>query len=225
MAKGDALEKNIQKTKHTAIVISKPNFEQADFEIVGTAPFVQHKFSEKSRKGILEAQIVKSGTRGKKRMPRDIEQEYKDAQHIGEKGEHGIPCAAFRGAMIDACRAAGFVMTKAKMSVFCVGHTFDRDDGTPLALLEGKPEVNESTVRLESGVASVAIRPMWRKWTAKVRIRWDADQFGIQDVANLLTRAGIQVGVGEGRPYSKKSNGMGWGTFELVKEPTNYKTI
>jgi len=34
-------------------------------------------------------------------------------------------------------------------------------------------------------------------------------------VTNLLSRVGMQVGIGEGRPFSKNSAGMGWGTFEL----------
>ena len=41
------------------------------------------------------------------------------------------------------------------------------------------------------------------------------DQFTDEDVINLLTRAGQQVGVGEGRPYSKSSNGLGYGLFTI----------
>lgn len=198
-----------------ALTITAPNFQTAEFYITGTAPFVQHKFSEKARKGILRDQMKAGGTKGKKREPRDIDAEYRAAMHIGEDGCNGIPCAAFRSAMIDACRAAGFQMTKAKMSVFCLPDTFDRDSGEPLVHLNGEPEMLESTVRLESGVTSVAIRPMWRKWSASVKVQWDNDQFKIEDVANLLARAGMQVGIGEGRPYSKKSHGMGWGLFVL----------
>jgi hypothetical protein len=57
---------------------------------------------------------------------------------------------------------------------------------------------------------------MWREgWEAKLRIRYDADQFSLSDVSNLLARAGMQVGVGEGRPDSKDSAGLGWGLFSL----------
>jgi hypothetical protein len=30
-----------------------------------------------------------------------------------------------------------------------------------------------------------------------------------------MHRVGAQVGIGEGRPDSKNSTGMGWGTFEI----------
>jgi hypothetical protein len=77
--------------------------------------------------------------------------------------------------------------------------------------------MHESSVRLESGVASIAFRPMWREWSAVVRLKWDGDQFSKSDVANLLERSGQQVGIGEGRPDSKKSHGMGWGTYTLYQ--------
>jgi hypothetical protein len=203
--------------KQEVVAITPPNFQVGEFDICGTAPFVQHKFSAKSRNKMLADQQRLGGTKGKgKRDPRDLDDEYLGAMHLGEDGSHGIPCAAFRSAMIDACRAAGFQMTKAKMSVFCLPDMLDADDGTPLVKLTGEPERIESSVRLESGVASVAIRPMWREWSATVRLQWDGDQFGFSDVGNLLARAGMQVGVGEGRPFSKKSHGMGWGTFRLV---------
>jgi len=34
-------------------------------------------------------------------------------------------------------------------------------------------------------------------------------------LTNLLARAGLQVGIGEGRPDSKNSAGMGWGLFQI----------
>jgi hypothetical protein len=56
---------------------------------------------------------------------------------------------------------------------------------------------------------------MWRQWTSKVRVAYDADQFTLQDVTNLMSRVGLQVGIGEGRPDSRDSAGLGWGTFKL----------
>lgn len=205
-----------KKVVEQTIVISPPNLKQGEFPIVGTSPYVQHKFSEKVRKQMLQAQQKAAGTKGKKREARNVEEEYKAAMHLSEDGKkNGIPCAAFRNAMIDACRTAGFVMTKAKMTIFCLPDFYDKD-GVPLVHLIGTPEPNESPVRLESGVASVAIRPMWKEWRAIVKLQWDGDQFTFEDVGNLLARAGMQVGVGEGRNFSKSSHGMGWGTFKLV---------
>lgn len=201
------------------VVIAAPNFQAAIFRVRGTAPYVQNKFSEKSERQMLDAQQATKATSRKKRTPRDVDSDFRNAIHLTSDGKYGIPASAFRSAMIDACRVAGFEMTKAKMSTFVVADGIDSTDGTPLVyLIAEEPEVLKSHVRLQSGVASIAIRPMWKEWACDVRIKWDGDQFSQTDIANLLERAGMQVGVGEGRPFSKKSHGMGWGTFTLVTE-------
>jgi hypothetical protein len=58
---------------------------------------------------------------------------------------------------------------------------------------------------------------MWRELAAVLNIRYDADQFSATDVMNLIARVGMQVGIGEGRPDSKQSAGMGFGTFEVER--------
>jgi hypothetical protein len=62
------------------------------------------------------------------------------------------------------------------------------------------------------------VRAKFWPWSADVNISYDSDQFTSTDVANLLQRVGQQVGIGEGRPDSKMSAGMGWGTFTLANE-------
>jgi hypothetical protein len=177
---------------------------------------VQHKFSEKSKKQMLDAQIEGSKSKNKtRREPRNPQQDYENALHRNDTNEwYGHPASAFRAALISACRVSGIVMTKAKLSVFVEADGLGVD-GTPLVRLYGEPEIHEASVRLESGVASIAIRPMWREWSAKVSVTFDADQLDLTSVTNLLARAGQQVGIGEGRPDSKKSTGQGWGRFLL----------
>ena len=203
------------------VVIKAPNFSTAEFKIVGTSPYVQNKFSAKARQTMKETQEAGTQSRSKrKREAKDFTRCYEDAMHRMTDGGHGIPAPAFRNAMIDACRMVGFKMTHARCSVFVVADGFDADDATPLVrITKGEPQYLELAVRLETGVCDIRPRPMWEPgWEATVQIRFDTDQFSVSDVANLLLRAGEQVGVGEGRPFSKKSNGMGWGMFRLVEE-------
>jgi hypothetical protein len=42
------------------------------------------------------------------------------------------------------------------------------------------------------------------------------DQFKMADVLNLVSRCGMQVGIGAGRPDSKASAGCGFGLFNVV---------
>ena len=198
------------------IRISAPKMETSIFKIVGTAPYVQARFSEKA-KNLMRAKM-EAGSQAKKgtqREPRDFEADYKAAMHISVAGWPGIPASAFRKAMISACRLVGFKMTLAKLALFVDADGFDVVDGLPLIRIEGTPEPVEMAVRNETGVADIRVRPMWREWEATVRIRFDADMFTLPDLANLLMRAGQQVGVGEGRPDSRKSCGLGWGLFAL----------
>jgi hypothetical protein len=201
----------------TTITITPPNIQTATFHIVGEAPYMQARFSQKALEQIRSKQAA--GSTAKKntaREARDFEADYKGAMHISTEGWIGIPAASIRNACIDACRMAGFAMTRAKMSVFVEHDGLDVVDATPLIKLIGdEPEKTEMAVRNATGVVDIRVRPMWREWGAEVRIRFDADQFTITDVANLLARAGQQVGLGEGRPFSKSSAGLGFGLFRV----------
>lgn len=208
-----------KKTDEVA-TIKPANIVRTTLRVRGTAPFVQNKFSFKAKQKMM-ADMAKTAAEKKgkaDRDPRNYDDDFIQAQHISTAGWNGIPCPAFRAAMIDACRTVGLVMTKAKMSVFVLPDGFDKDDGTPLVrLLSGKPEKTESLVRNDNGGADIRIRPMWREWEADVTVEFDADMITPDSVINLLDRAGRQVGVGEGRPFSKNSVGQGWGTFTVVE--------
>lgn len=197
------------------VTIKPPNLKSVTFRIVGKAPYMQHRFSKKAE--IMAKQREGSTGRGKKQhAARDFEADFVAAQHRSAAGWLGIPAPAFRAALISACRLVGFQMTKAKLSVFVEADGECAKDGTPLVrLIANEPEMVTMPVRNETGVVDVRARPMWREWAADVRITWDADQFTISDVTNLLSRAGLQVGIGEGRPDSKKSAGLGYGLFAV----------
>jgi len=204
-------------TTKPIVTIKPANIQTAEFNIRGTAPLVQARFSGKAMQAMM-SKMAQGSTANKSRAKpaRDFDDDFEQAKHISTQGWQGIPASAFRQAMISACRLVGFKMTLAKLSVFVKADGFDRVDGIPLIKFEGTPERTEMAVRNATGVADIRIRPMWREWTSKVRISYDADQFTIQDVTNLMARVGLQVGIGEGRPDSRDSAGLGWGTFELV---------
>jgi hypothetical protein len=101
------------------IVIPRPNIVKATFRVVGTAPLVINKFSNKAREEMRKAQEAGSqGKKGKQLKPKNFQQCYEGAKHYSTEGWEGISAPAFRNAMIDACRMVGFKMTHAKCSVF-----------------------------------------------------------------------------------------------------------
>ena len=217
VAKGNG---SVAKRAET-ITIPAPNFKVATFWIRGTSPLVGNKFSKRALDDMRQKQEAgHASKKGEKRDAKDFQRAYQEATHRSAEGWAGIPAAAFRNAMISACRVCGFAMTRAKLSVFVIADGYDPDDGSPLVrVTKGEPEYAEHYVRNESGVCDLRPRPMWQPgWEARVRIRFDSDQFTMKDVANLLARAGIQVGICAGRPDSAKSNGMGWGLWEILEK-------
>ncbi len=206
-----------QATK--AVEIRAPKFETMELRIEGTAPLVMHKFSAKARNQIIATQEAGSQSAGKKkREPKDFEAVYQGARHLAREGWDGIPAGAFRNAMISACRTVGYKMTHAKLAAFVLADGFEGDDGTPLIRVYGTPKKHTTYARNDNGSVDIRVRPMWEEWHAIVRIRFDADMFSATDVANLMMRVGMQVGIGEGRPDSKNSPGMGWGTFSIAEK-------
>lgn len=200
------------------VTIKPANIQTASFKIVGTAPLVQARFSEKAKQAMMSKMAAGStASKSRAKPARDFDEDMKNAMHISEEGWQGIPAGAFRNAMISACRLVGFKMTLAKLSVFVAADGFDKVDGIPLIRFEGTPERHEMAARVGIDGTDIRIRPMWRKWSATVNVKYDADQFTITDVANLMQRVGLQVGIGEGRPDSRSSAGLGWGTFELER--------
>lgn len=199
--------------------LTAPNMKTAIFVIRGTAPYVHNAFSARAQQKMAATQKAGGQARSRKeRAPKDFERDCKDATHFSLEGWEGIPATSFRNAMISACRLVSFKMTLAKMSVFVVADGYDRTDGTPLIkVTKGKPSMIVSPVRNSDGSTDLRARPQWKPgWEATVRVEYDNDQFSAEDVANLLMRVGRQVGIGSGRPDSRMSNGLGWGTFEIT---------
>ena len=199
------------------VTISPPKFERIGLRLVGTAPYMQARFSAKAMQAMKsKMEAGPTARKGGRKDARDFDDDFRAAQHIAADGWNGVPAAALRNACIDVCRMVGFKMTHAKMSIFVEADGFDKVDGTPLVRLDARePERVDMATRNATGVADIRVRPMWREWALNVVIRFDADQFTTSDVVNLISRAGEQVGIGEGRPFSKSSNGLGFGTFAV----------
>jgi hypothetical protein len=198
------------------ITISPPDIQTAQFHIIGTSPYVQLRFTEKAMNVMREK--MEAGPEAAKRRvyeARDFDEDYKKVFHRSTEDWFGIPASALRKAMISACKLVNFKMTLAKLTIWVLPDGFDAIDGGPLIRIYGEPEKIEMIVRNANGQPDIRVRAMWREWNADVRIQFDHGQFKLIDITNLLMRVGYQVGIGEGRPDSKNSIGMGWGTFRL----------
>lgn len=200
------------------VTIPPPNFATACFVVEGTAPLVIHRFSAKTKEQMkLKMETGKAAGNKKNREARSTDDLYEEARYRSVAGWDGFHAAAIRNAMISACRLVGFKMTLAKLSIFVLEDGRDAaEPQIPLIKIDGQPTKQEDMARVETGQPYVTVRAAYHDWKAKIRIRFDRDQFTVQDVSNLMARVGQQVGIGEGRPDSKNSAGMGWGLFNVI---------
>jgi hypothetical protein len=202
------------------VQIMAPDIREAVFEIKGTAPLVIHRFSAKTKNEMKQKmETGKSASSKKNREAKQTDDLFNDSRYRSKDGWDGFHAGSIRAATISACRLVGFKMTLAKMSIFVVADGVDEiEPQIPLIRIYGEARKQEDMARVETGQPYVTVRAAYHDWKAKVRIKWDNDQFSLTDITNLLHRVGVQVGIGEGRPDSKNSAGMGWGTFELLKK-------
>lgn len=198
--------------------VPAPNFKIAKAQIVGTAPLMLHRFSKKAEL-MAKHQAGSRANKGKTdKAARDFDADYEAACYRDRKaGWYGFNASSIRNALISACRTAGIKMTQMKLSAFVEADGYD-EDGTPLIRIHGEPTMDVRYARNQTGVVDLRARPRFDEWHADLRIRYDADMIAFPDLANLLMRAGQQVGLGEGRPDSPKSAGIGYGLFDVVGE-------
>lgn len=207
----------IAEPMQRVVQIKAPNFQHGEFRIKGVAPLVIHRFSAKTKTEMKEKmEQGRSAGSKKNREARNTDDLYQEARYISKQGWDGFHAGAIRNAMISACRLVNFKMTLAKLSIFVEPDGWDaKEPQIPLIRIDGKPVKQEDMARVETGQPYVTVRAAYHDWGAKINIRWDADQFTVTDISNLLSRVGLQVGLCEGRPDSKNSAGMGWGLFKL----------
>ena len=209
----------VSAVKQQSVAIQPPKFQTAEFVIKGIAPLVIHRFSAKIKAQMkLKMETGKAAGNKKNREAKSTDDLYQEARYIAAEGWDGFQASAIRNALISACRLVGFKMTLAKLSLFTEADGWDKlEPQIPLVRIIGKPVKQEDMARVETGQPYVTVRAAYRDWSAKLKIRFDTDQFTLTDVTNLLARVGLQVGIGEGRPDSKNSAGMGWGLFEIER--------
>ena len=99
------------------IVINKPNIETVSFDVYGTQPMIQHKWSEKAKKQMLDKQMKKAS---KGRDPKNPEQDFLDSLYLCSDGKHpdgpyGFPAVGFKSSAVRAAKQVeGMTMTDAK---------------------------------------------------------------------------------------------------------------
>lgn len=180
-------------------------------KIIGTSPLIVHRFSAKAIRMMEEKQ--QKATKTKKHDLRIPEEDFNGARHLNENGQDCFPSDGIKAAVVRAGQLCGIPMTQGRQLF-----TITSIDGENLAPIVSPPPIMRTdTVRIGMGVTDLRYRPEYRDWAIFLRVSFDADNITLEQVVNLINRAGSFVGIGEWRPLGKSSSGT-YGCFEVAVE-------
>lgn len=178
--------------------------------ILGTAPLIVHRFSEKAKRQMLDAM---QGRRSPK-LPKDPEAEYEAAFYVLKDGSrNGFPVIAFKEATVGGARFYGkdVTMTALRQQVFFRGEP--STEGQQLARIEGEPVMREDVVRLggRGSGTDLRYRPQFIEWSTTLEVTYVTSALTRGSILSLIDAGGMGVGVGEWRPERKGD----FGTFRV----------
>lgn len=163
--------------------------------IIGTAPLLVHRFSEKAKRQMLDAM------QGRKppREPKDPQAEYEAARYRFKDGGDGFPCIAFKAATIGGARFfSGVTMTALRQFLFFDGEV--GNDGQKLVRIVGEPKLREDVVTVGRAGTDLRYRPEFAEWSTSIEVVYVTSAITRGSVLSLIDAGGMGVGVGEWRP-------------------------
>jgi len=197
-------------TTNATISLTRIRREIAEIEVRGTAPLIVHRWSEKARQMMLDAQQGKKNPK----QPKDPNADFETSMYRFEDGGHGFPIMAFKSATVKGgARLFGKAVKMTELRQLC---TFLSDglctDGTQLTrIISDAPIMREDMVRVGMGTADIRYRAEYRNWSAVLRIEYVPSVIDLSSVVALVDAGGTN-GIGEWRPEKSGS----YGTFEVV---------
>lgn len=182
------------------ITIQKIGTETIRVPIVGLAPLIVHRFSEKAKRQMLDAMQGRKAPKEAK----DPEGEYEAAFYRMDDGSAGFPVIAFKSATVGAARFYGksISMTALRQFVFMDGE-FSKVTGQKLARIDGSPRMREDVVRVGQGGSDLRYRPEFVEWSTSLDVTYVQSMLTRDSVLSLIEAGGLGVGVGEWRPEKK----------------------
>lgn len=189
-----------------AVEIQIPELEVVQFNLtlVGLTPLIVHRWSEKSKKEMLDKQMKKASGAKKAKNP---EQDFKDSLYVNDDGEYYFPTIGFKACAVSACRqVADLAMTQARQLFFVEGEQ---------AIIKGsEPQMREDTVKLNGKTSDLRYRGEFTNWYTELLITHDKNAISTEQIINLFNIGGFSVGVGEWRP---ERSGQ-FGRFKVATE-------
>lgn len=192
------------------VVIDQIAAETLTVPIVGTAPLLVHKFSEKAKRQMLD------NMQGRKspKQAKDPKSEYEAAFYHLKDGAYGFPAIAFKAATVSASRFYGKSVTMTSLRQFVFVHGEPSEDGQQMVRITGEPTMREDVVRVGMGGTDLRYRPQFTEWSTVLEVTYVTSALTRDSLLSLIDAGGLGVGVGEWRPEKKGD----FGTYRI--DPT-----
>lgn len=222
-ANGDVVVETPVTEAPATINLKRIERRSIEVPVIGTAPLIVHRFDEKAKQMMLEAQQTKTRT---KKAPKDPHADYMRSMYRFADGAHGFPAVGFKAAMVDSARLyEGVKMTELRACIHVLGEgpdqlvhlNFDVDPSLsafdPAKPNDPLPRMREDAVRIAMGTADLRYRAEYWPWSATLTVQFVPSMISTDSVVALVDAAGLG-GIGEWRP-SKAKTGI-FGTFQVA---------
>lgn len=217
-----AVEQVLDVAKSKTGIMTIPGIKIDSFRtlLIGTAPLVCHKFSEKARNMMKSKQMgIAQGAREAK----NPEEVFHGARYRLFDGTDGIPAGGLKACFVAGAR--GEVTTTMTAGKGAISVKPDDPVENLIRILtsdpsEGyvEPTMREDICRNATGVADIRFRPMYWPWALFVDVETIPSLISTNQALQMIAHAGRAEGLCEWRPGSPKSKSGLWGTFRLASE-------
>lgn len=187
-------------TTDTAIVIDRIGVETIKVPIIGTSPLIVHRWSDKAKRQMLDAQQGKKKVKEHRDPQADYENSFYRIADDTNPDRYGFPVTAFKQATIGGARFydKSVTMTALRQAMFFRG-IITKADPQQLVEIHGEPHMREDVVRVGQGT-DLRYRGEFTEWTTELAITFVTSMLDRNSLLSLVEAGGMGVGVGEWRP-------------------------
>lgn len=201
-----------KKAAETLVEIRPIKIRKVALRIKGDTPMIQHAWSEKAKRMMLESQMGLA--KGKKKetknpvddfirsmywlspMPEEgTEEAFEKA--IKEGARFGVPVTGIKKSALSAAYRLGWVKDRMGLK----GAFFiDSDENGLVELHSDTPIMREDMVKIQT-TTDIRYRGEFRNWYCDITLSYDENgQFSLENIINAINAGGYVCGIGEWRP-------------------------
>lgn len=188
-------------------IIQPLNWAEVEFGITGLSPLIVQAWNDKARRQLRMTAAER------RKMPKEAhnpEEEALAGCYYTEDGEFGVPMLAVKACLIGAAhKDLGLEKTLARKAIWLPG-----DPSSVWPLQYESNHVREDIVRVGNQQTSMRYRMQFDGWSVRAKLNLLVSDLTPRDLAVLLQRAGLTIGICEWRP----EKGGDFGRFDISKE-------